>query len=49
MRLAVLTVMFAAYALGTSAVLAQGCHHTCAEGYTYSTESKSCVKKTVSS
>lgn len=49
MRLAVLTVMFAIYAVGTSAVLAQGCHHACAEGFVYSAESKSCVKKTVSS
>ncbi len=38
------------FALGAGLAHATGgCHSACAEGYTYSAETKSCVPKTVSS
>lgn len=37
------------YTAGASMVYAQGCHKSCADGFTYSSEAKKCVKKSVSS
>lgn len=49
MKTIVLIAAVAAYGLGATAAYATGCHHACAEGYTYSTEQKTCVPKQVSS
>ena len=49
MRLMILTIAFAVYTVGVSAVYAGGCHSSCADGYTYSKEAGGCVKITVDS
>jgi len=49
MKAIVLVAAFAAYSFGVSLAHATGCHHACAEGYTYSAEQKTCVPKEVSS
>ncbi len=35
--------------LSAGTAFATGCHSACADGYTYSSESKTCVPKTVGS
>ena len=50
MKTTILLIAFAVYTIGATAVYAGGgCHSACAEGYTYSSETGGCVKKTVSS
>lgn len=49
MKTIVLIAAVATFGLGAGSAFATGCHHACAEGYTYSAEQKSCVPKQVSS
>ncbi len=49
MKTIVLIAAFAVYTFGATAVYATGCHHACADGFVYSAEQKTCVKKSVSS
>ena len=51
MKTTITVIAFALYTIGATAVYAGGggCHSSCAEGYTYSEEAGTCVKKTVSS
>ena len=49
MRILIAATALLLFTAGASAVHAQGCHKTCADGFSYSSEAKKCVKKTVSS
>ena len=51
MKTTITVIAFALYTVGATVVYAGagGCHSACAEGYTYSSETGACVKKTVSS
>ena len=49
MKYLITAIAFVLYSAGATLVYAEGCHHACADGYTYNAESGSCVKKTVSS
>ena len=49
MKVLITAAALTLYAAGATLAQAQGCHSTCADGFTYSKEAKKCVKKTVSS
>lgn len=49
MKTLITALALAMFAAGSSVAVAQGCHKTCADGYTYSSEAGGCVKKTMSS
>ena len=49
MKILIATTAIVLYTVGASLVQAQGCHKTCADGFSYSKEAGKCVKKTVSS
>ena len=49
MKILIATAAIVLYTAGASLVHAQGCHKTCADGFSYSKEAGKCVKKTVSS
>ncbi len=49
MKLTITAIALVFYAIGVTAVYAGGCHSVCADGYTYSSETGGCVKKSVSS
>ena len=49
MKILIATTAIVLYTAGASLVQAQGCHKTCADGFSYSKEAGKCVKKTVSS
>ena len=45
MRYAILLAAFVVYAAGSGVVFAQGCHSTCGAGYTYNSDTGTCVPK----
>lgn len=49
MKTFITAAAIAFFSIGASVAHATGCHSACADGYTYSSESGSCVKKSVSS
>ncbi|MEL6998654.1 MAG: hypothetical protein AAFN27_09710 [Pseudomonadota bacterium] len=49
MKILITAAAFVLYTAGATMVYAQGCHKTCADGFTYSSDAGKCVKKTVSS
>lgn len=49
MKTLIAATAIALYAAGATLSHAQGCHKTCADGFSYSKEAGKCVKKSVSS
>ena len=49
MKTLITAIALSMFAASSTVAIAQGCHKTCADGYTYSHEAGGCVKKSVSS
>ena len=49
MKILIAATALVLFTAGASVVQAQGCHKTCADGFSYFKEAGKCVKKTVSS